>query len=150
MNHFPLPKARFFSKLLEHVDRDGGRYYSYLDPDDGHGLAIYVDKNGILGSDIRAQGDASVLGSGRDMFLSAMQRLRADGVNVSAIRGLWLPGSRKDSVNWVEFHENLPTMSPQAAAANTWTGRIAADLGYTQVSQPRVGGTVEVYFTKPR
>lgn len=82
------------------------------------------------------------------MFASGMRRLSADGVQVNAIRGYWIEDS--GSVNLQQYTENLNTMDPQAAAANTWTGRIAGRYGYLQVSSPRTNmfGNSTVIFSK--
>lgn len=70
-----------------------------------------------------------------DMFASAMQRLQREGVQVSSIRGVWIEGT--DSVNAAQYMSNIGRgMSPQQAAANTWTGRMAARYGYTNVGVP--------------
>ena len=60
-----------------------------------------MDKNGVLGFDIRAQGDAALSGSGRDMFISAMQRLEQQSVQVNKVRGIWVEGT--DSVNSAQY-----------------------------------------------
>jgi hypothetical protein len=82
------------------------------------------------------------------MFLSAMQRLKQEGVQVNSIRGTWIEGT--DSVNSAQYLSNLSKgMTPQQAAANTWTGRIAASQGYTNVSVPKTSyGTTTVIFGK--
>lgn len=113
------------------VQKDGTRTYSYLDPADGnHGLVVSV-VNGVLGFEIRAQGDASALGSGRDMFYSAMKRLESDGVEVNSIRGYWVKGT--DSVNYQQYVDASGVMGKENAALNTWTGKIAQDYGFTKV-----------------
>lgn len=80
------------------------------------------------------------------MFASAMQRLDQEGVQVNAIRGTWIEGT--DSVNAAEYLSNLDRgMSPQQAAANTWTGRMAARYGFTNVGVPNTGySTTTVIF----
>lgn len=76
--------------------------------------------------------DSSLQGSGRDMFISAMQRLSNEGIQVNQIRGNWLNGG--DSVNTAQYQANIATgMSPEQAAKNTWTGKVAADFGFTKV-----------------
>ena len=69
------------------------------------------------------------------MFASAMQRLQRENVQVNSIRGVWIDGT--DSVNAAQYLSNLNRgMSPQQAAANTWTGNMAARYGYTNVGVP--------------
>ncbi|MET1257335.1 hypothetical protein [Aliikangiella maris] len=50
------------------TSKNGTVKYSYLEPDDGHGLFARIEKDGTLAFDIKAQGNASELGSGKDMF----------------------------------------------------------------------------------
>ena len=119
-----------------------------MDPEDGiHGLEVHVDKNGVLGFNIRAQGDASVYGSGRDMFISMMQRLEKDGVAVNKIRGYWMSGT--DSVNYQQFIQNASRLGEAKAAQQTWTGKIASDYGFTNVESIKESfGNITVIFGK--
>jgi len=106
-----------------------------------------VDKNGVLGFDIRAQGDAALSGSGRDMFISAMQRLEQQSVQVNKVRGIWVEGT--DSVNSAQYLNNLKTMSPEQAALNTWTGSIAKDYGFSKIERVETSyGVTTVIFGK--
>ena len=109
-----------------------------------------VDRDGILGFEIRAPQGGSMMSnaSGTDMFVSGMQRLEAEGVKVNAIRGTWIENS--DSVNAAQYLSNLKNMNPQQAAANTWTGRIAAKYNFTSVGTPETSyGVTTVLFRKP-
>jgi len=76
-----------------------------------------------------------------------MKTVADDGVDVKTIRGYWLGDT--ESVNFRQYMESLRTMPPRAAAADTWTGRIAADYGYVNVSEPRetLSG-ITVHFRK--
>jgi filamentous hemagglutinin len=82
------------------------------------------------------------------MFASLMQRLQSDGVNVTKIRGYWM--RNRDSVNYSQYIDNLSSMDASTAAANTWTGRMAARYGYTKIEIPgsRISnmGTIKVLF----
>lgn len=143
------PRVNVADEFTEFSTGSSARSYQYMNPDAGHGLAVFVDGDGVAGFDLAALGDRARYGGGRDMMLSAMQRMEADGVNVTQIRGMWLREGRSD--NFAEFTTNVSTMSRSNAAANTWTGRFAANMGYTQVSEPLVTpSSVMVYFTKPR
>jgi len=146
----PTPRVDVSSRFTKESLGGGAVQYRYLDPtgDGGHGLIMAIDSEGTLGFEIRAEGDAATLGTGTDMFASGMQRLSADGVQVNAIRGYWMEDS--GSVNLQQFTENLKIMDPQAAAANTWTGRIAGRYGYLQVSSPSTNmfGNTTVIFSK--
>ncbi|SEN62644.1 hemagglutinin repeat-containing protein [Pseudomonas sp. NFACC39-1] len=125
------PRVDISDEFKVITQKDGTRTYRYLDPADGnHGLEISV-VNGVLGFEIRAQGDASALGSGRDMFISAMKRLENDGVEVNSIRGYWEKGT--DSVNYKQYMDASGLIGKENAALNTWTGKIAQDYGFTKV-----------------
>ena len=119
-----------------------------MDPEDGnHGLEFHIDKDGVLGFNIRAQGDAAVHGSGKDMFISMMQRLDKDKVSVNKIRGYWMSGT--DSVNYQQYVQNIDKLGSEKAALNTWTGKIAQDYGYSKVeSVSESFGNITVIFGK--
>lgn len=108
-----------------------------------------VDKKGTLGFDIRSAPNHPYMdASGTDMFSSAMIRLNKEGITVNKIRGAWLSGT--DSVNAAEYSANLAKgMDANAAALNTWTGKMAQKYGYTKVeSIENLGGTTYVIFGK--
>jgi hypothetical protein len=144
----PTPRIDLSSGFSSNTFSDGSVQYSYLDPDNGHGLTMFVDPQGTLGFDIRAGGDTATLGTGTDMFTTGMQALSNDGVQVNAIRGYWMEGS--DSVNYQAYQQNLLTMPAPDAAANTWTGQMAGRYGFTNVGQPTASfGNTTVIFTRP-
>jgi hypothetical protein len=122
--------------------------FQYLSPESGHGIAGFVDE-GVLSFNVRAQGDRQTLGSGKDMFYGAVERMKNEGIAFDKIRGTWVPGS--DSVNAAEYQKNLTNgMSAEDAAKNTWTGRLAADQGFTKVGAIEDWGDfVNVTFEKP-
>ncbi len=130
--------------------KNGSIKMHYGNPDGVHGLVVNVDRDGILGFNIRASGSRSNP-SGQDMFISAMQRLEQENVQVNAIRGTWVEGS--DSVNTAEYLANLGKgMAPQQAAASTWTGRMSAKYGYTNIGVPTQSlyeDSTFVLFKKP-
>ncbi|WP_141243617.1 hypothetical protein [Pseudomonas indica] len=106
-----------------------------------------MDKNGVLGFNIRAQGDVSVNGSGRDMFISAMQRIESDGVAVKEIRGYWIKNS--DSVNYAQYASSMEALGTEKAALNTWTGKIAQEYGFSKVEKISDSfGNITVIFGK--
>jgi hypothetical protein len=129
---------------------DGMTDIDYLDAENGtHGLNAYINRDGILSLEIRAQGDASILGSGTDMFSSLMKRINNNNISINGINGVWELGT--DSVNAAEFVQNINTgMTREQAAMNTWTGRIASRYGYTVVLVPdQLGGVQFAYFRRP-
>jgi hypothetical protein len=144
----PVPRVDVTDDFIVKTGSDGTVRLQYGNPDGVSGLIVNVDSDGTLGFNIRAPsgGDPVSGASGTDMFASAMQRLDQEGVQVNAIRGTWIEGT--DSVNSAEYLSNLDQgMSPQQAAANTWTGRMAARYGFTNVGVPNTGySTTTVIF----
>jgi len=126
------PRVDISNKFTSRSGRDYASY-RYGDPNRGHGLDVYIDSHGILGFDIRSDPRlAQTHGSGRDMFNSLMKRLSADGIELKGIRGNWL--SNTDSTNYMQYRTNISKgMTKIHAAANTWTGRLASDHGFTQI-----------------
>jgi hypothetical protein len=145
----PAPKYldltdRFLGRQLG----DGSMVYRYGNPR-SHGLEVRASRDGVLRFEIRARGDRAAMGGGRDMFVSAMQRLETDGVVPQTIMDHWSMG---DNDNYNEYVRNLAaSMTSQQAARNTWTGRRAAEYGLTHVeSVQAIGvGRIKVSFTKP-
>jgi hypothetical protein len=139
------PRVDLTDKFAAKKHRNGATELRYGNPDNGHGLIVHVDKDGVLGFDIRAQGDVATLGSGKDMFISAMNRLRQDGVTVNKIRGYWIEGT--DSVNSLQFLKNLEIMPVHDAAKNTWTGRIAEEAGFPTIEKVKttLGNTTAIF-----
>ncbi|WP_412030565.1 polymorphic toxin-type HINT domain-containing protein [Deinococcus yunweiensis] len=87
--------------------------------------------------------------SGREMFEEAWGQL---GSKVQQIEGYWMPGGDMAD-NFVSFNNALATgLSPEQAAMQTWTGKMAASKGFTQVIRVEVGerGVIQVLFGKPR
>ena len=154
------PGADFASRLVPRIDvtdefmfktgKNGRVTLQYGNPEGVHGLIVSVDRNGVLGFDIRAPKGGSSMSnaSGTDMFLSAMQRLQQESIQVNAVRGTWIEGT--DSVNAAQYLENLSKgLTPQQAAANTWTGKIAGSQGFLNVGVPETAhGTTTVHFGK--
>lgn len=145
-----VPRIDVTSDFSMKLYKDGLVTLKYGDPEGVAGLIVNVDKNGILGFDVRASNN-SFNPSGTDMFISAMQRLDQEGIQVNAVRGAWVGGA--GSVNTAEYLSNLTKgLSPTQAAANTWTGRIAAKYGFTSVQAPESGmfnDITTVVFKKP-
>ncbi len=87
--------------------------------------------------------------------------LTENGIPMDVMNGKWVPSyDGKPSVNYEAYASNLsgtinPTVEDKAKAAqNTWTGRLAASLGYTDIHQilegeGQSGEMVIVQFIKP-
>jgi hypothetical protein len=121
------------------------RYRAEVDAD-MHYLDATVNRDGILGFDISAQGNRELYGSGKDMFYSLMNRLEREGVEVKGIRGQWYDGQGSD--NYAQFRNLLDQkMSPADAALNTWTGKRAQEFGFNSPIKINDYGTdVQVIF----
>ncbi|WP_259696203.1 hemagglutinin repeat-containing protein, partial [Pseudomonas brassicacearum] len=145
-----VPRIDVTSDFSMKSYKDGLVTLKYGDPEGVAGLIVNVDKNGVLGFDIRSSNNG-FNPSGTDMFISAMQRLDQEGIQVNSVRGAWVGGA--GSVNTAEYLANLAKgMPPTQAAANTWTGRIAAKYGFTSVQVPEMGmfsDITTVVFKKP-
>lgn len=150
LNSLPKPRIDVTDRFVVTPGKDGGMTLKYGNPDGVSGIVVNVDKNGVLGFDVRASKDPNAFydGSGIDMFSSSMQRLAQEGVPVNKIRGAWVEGS--DSVNYAQFSQNLSAgMNPVDAAKNTWTGKLAAWYGYTKVEKiEKIGEITYVTFGK--
>lgn len=66
--------------------------------------------------------------SGKKLFRRAIKHFGKR--NIAGIRGSWVFGD-----NLISFHTNVKEkrMSPEDAARNTWTGKMAAKYGFTEV-----------------
>jgi hypothetical protein len=104
-------------------------------------------KNKTLNFYVCALEDASQFGSGKDMFISLMNRLQEESIEVDKIRAEW--GIGCNSVNTEVFLNNQKLgMSPPTAARNTWTGRLVAEYGFHPRSIAKHGSCYHVMFKK--
>ncbi|WP_434562909.1 hemagglutinin repeat-containing protein [Pseudomonas sp. R1-6] len=145
----PIPKVDVTDDFMMSVSKDGGVELKYGNPDGVAGLVVNVNKEGVLGFDIRAAHNHPLYdASGTDMFASAMQRLGNEGIQVNQIRGAWVAGT--DSVNTAQYLENIAHgMSKENAALNTWTGQISQRYGYGKVDKiETIGDITYVTFKK--
>ncbi len=145
----PIPKVDVTNDFMMSVAKDGGVELKYGNPDGVAGLVVNVNKEGVLGFDIRAaQNHPLYDASGTDMFASAMQRLSNEGIQVNQIRGAWVAGT--DSVNTAQYLENIANgMSKENAALKTWTGQISQKYGYGKVDKiETIGDITYVTFKK--
>lgn len=109
--------------------------------------------NGDLqfGTQTRFKGDRSVLNA-KELF--PMMLAHFDG-RFERIVGRWQTGHGMTK-NLDTFNLLTRTMSPEAAALRTWTGRLAAENGYTKVEILETEGRrgnytrVKVAFSRPR
>lgn len=133
---------------------NGRTYVSlYYEPDADeyieHSLSGKVDEAGTLTFNIVAKGDRKRFGSGTDMFISMMNRFTQENVVINRIRGIWEVHDI-DSTNRNQYFDALKNkMPPPVAARTTWTGRRAAEFGFTEVNVKQVGNEIIADFKKP-
>lgn len=86
-------------------------------------------------------------------FLSyALEHFTQQGYKITVFDALWLKNKKPwGSINYTEFKKNLKDGSqPKEAAKDTWTGRVMAELGFTEVeSAYEYDGSVFASFKKP-
>ncbi|QFU86365.1 DUF6531 domain-containing protein [Amycolatopsis sp. YIM 10] len=106
--------------------------YSLTHDESGSGIIADLDDDGVLTLMIDRQDGAPF--SGRQLFDAAMQHF---GDRVNAIEGNWVYGD-----NLAAFNRRTGEggMSPEEAAAQTWTGRQAARHGFTNVGEVNATG----------
>jgi RHS repeat-associated protein len=145
------------SARFEVSPMEGGTKFQYGDPagwaevgHDSHGIVGFVDRNGVLGFDVFANPELrETYGSGQDMFSGLWARIRQENVEVAGIRGAWMKGT--DSVNYAQYRDGIASgLTPQQAAAATWTGQRAAERGYSEVESVTDRGNVQAIFRKPK
>ena len=73
--------------------------------------------------------EASTTVRGGEVFKAILDRFRADGVAFKGVRGLWFSGD-----NLATFNDLIKKgLSPEQAASQTFTGKMAARNGYPNV-----------------
>jgi hypothetical protein len=134
---------------IAHRQWPAGISIEYLPMDDEHLLQATVDPSNTLSFNIEAspQHRAS-LGSGKDMFIGLMNRLRREGISIDRVSCRWLVDGV--SVNTKEFLKNLDRgMGQKDAAAKTWSGRMLAEYGFYPSSVVKEhGGAYSVMFER--
>ena len=141
------PTLDITDDIILKTNKDGSTTLTHMSPD-YHGFRADISSDGVLGFDIRANGDPELFGTGQDMFYGMMNRLEKEGVEVNQIRGWWNPGDVHDSVNFNQFNSAIDSgKSKVQAAMETWTGKRANEYGFGNVvSVENVGSAVVVLF----
>ncbi|MDR3676856.1 MAG: DUF4157 domain-containing protein [Acidobacteriota bacterium] len=125
--------------------------YRAVDPANKQLVAVGYFREGELELHIRAQTDAGVRGAirGAEQFKKIVDYFGL--AKIRSIKGSWSFGD-----NLSAFNEAIADKAtPEAAAAGTWTGKQAKDVGFTAVHVTRTYGEpgkytkVEVSFTRP-
>lgn len=120
---------------------------NYEPQENVHFLNAMIDKTGSLSFYVRAKGDRLTHGSGRDMFIGLMNKLKKEGIEIKQIKTHW--ETKSESVNAQEFLKNLNQgMSQQEAASKTWTGRLIAHYRFKPETFTKNGSCHYVVFKK--
>ena len=113
---------------------------TYDSPGGKDGILASVDSKGILDTVVTA-GEGTPGGSA--MFEDAMN---AVGSNVRGIRGKWLSGSGELQDNLDSFNAGIQSgLTPEEAALHTFTGKMAARNGFTNVTIETTVGPMGEY-----
>ncbi|WP_157163330.1 DUF6782 family putative metallopeptidase [Nocardia aobensis] len=110
--------------------RDGGgtSYANHYGGDTAYGIKGWVTESGVLHVEVRVGPDTP---SGREMFRDLMNEL---GDRVEAIQAEWFDGGALTD-NLDSFNAGVQEgLTPQEAARRTFTGTLAEELGYTEVT----------------
>ncbi len=119
-----------------------------------------VNDNGVMELIIRTRGfDASEGENGqtkhpdlfaRELVIRSLQYFRERDLEITGVAGKWWLNATSD--NGQQFSQNLAQGQSKAeAAAGTWTGKLAAELGFPQVKyvfyegDPQRGKTLKAY-----
>jgi hypothetical protein len=124
-------------------------YIAECDPRYEHSLDGNVDSEGTLGFNIMAKNNKDTFGTGTDMFIGLMNRYQRENIEIKTIRACW-DKWEPEGTNTKQYLSNLRAgQPPEMAAKNTWTGRRAAQFGYTDVKVTDTRNDVIADFTKP-
>jgi ATPase subunit of ABC transporter with duplicated ATPase domains len=92
-------------------------------------IDAHLTTDGTLSAAVMAKGPNRVGAS--ELFDLVFEHF---GGGIKRFKGEWRAG--RFDTNFNEFTENLKTMSREAAAKNTWTGRLMASKGFGNVTVP--------------
>lgn len=112
-----------------------------------HFITAIVDEDGAMSFSVRAKGDRTQLGSGKDMFINLMEKIEAEGVHVERIKADWQFDT--ESVNAQVLRMSLAKgMGLTHAISGTWTARCAALYGFHPFSIVQHGHCAKVVFKR--
>ncbi|WP_329415596.1 hypothetical protein OG563_22910 [Nocardia vinacea] len=117
------------SRRDEDFDDRPNAYTNRYGGDNQHGIHGRVDADGALRATVRV-GDGTP--TGREMFRDMMREL---GHQVTEIRAEWNADDRmRDDLDTFNAGVQELYLTPEEAARNTFTGKLAVELGFTEVS----------------
>ncbi|WP_290055168.1 hypothetical protein, partial [Nocardia nova] len=106
----------------------GSTYINTYGGDTAYGIKGWVDEHGVLHYEVNVGPDTP---SGREMFRDLMNEL---GDRVEAIQDEWYDGGALTD-NLDSFNAGVQDgFTPEESARRTFTGKLAEELGYTEVT----------------
>jgi hypothetical protein len=142
-----LPPSRAGPAAVAVLVHNCGTYSEFYGGSEG-GVVANLDENGVLSLAIEK---GPTTPSGGQMFTDAVNNFGVD--NINAIEGKWI---RAMPSNLNTFNDLVRSgMSPEEAAASTFTGKMAARFGFTEVTITNMAGepgaytNVEALFSLP-
>jgi Pretoxin HINT domain len=142
-----LPPSRAGPSDVAVLVHNCGEYNNFYGGSEG-GVMATLDKDGVLSLAIEK---GPTTPNGGQMFTDAVNNFGAD--NINGIAGKWV---RAMPSNLNTFNDLVRSgMSPEEAAASTFTGKMAARFGFTDVSITSLSGEpgaytdVQALFTRP-
>jgi hypothetical protein len=124
-----------------------GTRFHYGSEKNRHFITAIVDENFTMAFSVRAKGDPTQFGSGKDMFFNLMEKIEAEGLHVDRIKADWQFDT--ESVNARVLHENLARgMGLTATISKTWTARCVAQYGFHPFTIVGYGHCFEVVFKR--
>jgi len=102
------------------------------EPSWNHFFRATVDPDARMQFEIMALENRGEYGTGTEIFLSGIKRLNNDGIKIKEIQADWSNGDF--GANWRQFMNTyLAGETAEVAAKSTFTGRMAARIGLTEV-----------------
>lgn len=118
--------------------RDGSLYLEYVPVKGRHFIEAAADPDGTLQINVKV--DPALrdsLGSGKDMVLGLLERLRREGIAVSRVHQVWLPNTTNHS-QYLQAIGDLKNSADEVlrnkAIAQTWSGQLWGELKFDSVS----------------
>lgn len=110
-----------------------------------HYITAGIDSQGTLRLSIRAKGERSIYGTGKDMWINLMNKIDEERLYFNRIEDQW--DTSTDSDNASEFMSNLERgMNRTEAAKNTWSGRMMGSYNMTPTQFRQSGSSFYVTF----
>lgn len=143
------------SKAMTSGKLTGTKLHSIsYEPSLNHFFRANVDPDARMQFEIMALGGRGEYGTGTEIFLSGIKRLNNDGIKIKEIQADWSNGDF--GANWRQFMNTyLAGETAEVAAKSTFTGRMAARIGLTEVDASNIqwdilaGDALKPVFKRP-